>query len=155
MRKLTAKQKRFIEEYLIDLNATKAAVRAGYSAKTAAEIGRQNLRKLEIAAAIEKSMAGLAERAKLPNRDVEPSFFVRSACYTGNRNVKNGQPGRLRWTNGADNSSRDYRPSNATAGESSRSMSSQLAAAQKLGLAGFRLLPPCFPIGWPATAVPS
>ena len=41
--KLTAKQKRFVEEYLIDLNATQAAVRAGYSVKTASEQGSQNL----------------------------------------------------------------------------------------------------------------
>ena len=38
---------------------------AGYSARTSAEIGRQNLRKLEIAAAIEKAIAGRAERAEL------------------------------------------------------------------------------------------
>ena len=43
MAKLTAKQKRFVEEYLIDLNATQAAVRAGYSVKTASEQGSQNL----------------------------------------------------------------------------------------------------------------
>jgi phage terminase small subunit len=65
MRKFTAKQKLFIAEYLIDLNATKAAIRAGYSARTAAEIGRQNLRKLEIAAAIEKAIGGRTERAEL------------------------------------------------------------------------------------------
>lgn len=45
--KLTAKQQRFIDEYLIDLNATQAAIRAGYSEKTAYAIGEQNLRKLE------------------------------------------------------------------------------------------------------------
>ena len=43
MAKLTAKQKRFVEEYLINLNATQAAVRAGYSVKTAREQGSQNL----------------------------------------------------------------------------------------------------------------
>lgn len=45
---LTDKQKRFCEEYLIDLNATQAAVRAGYSAKTANRIGTENLSKLDI-----------------------------------------------------------------------------------------------------------
>jgi phage terminase small subunit len=40
---LNEKQKRFCEEYLIDLNATQAAVRAGYSKKTAAVIGNENL----------------------------------------------------------------------------------------------------------------
>lgn len=43
--KLTPKQQRFCEEYLIDLNATQAAVRAGYSPKTAREIGNENLTK--------------------------------------------------------------------------------------------------------------
>ena len=48
MAKLTEKQKRFCDEYLIDLNATQAAIRAGYSAKTAGRIGGENLKKLEI-----------------------------------------------------------------------------------------------------------
>tara|TARA_R110002124_G_scaffold60694_4_gene166345 strand:+ start:401 stop:829 length:429 start_codon:yes stop_codon:yes gene_type:complete len=49
MQKLNAKQTRFCEEYLIDLNGTQAAIRAGYSEKTAAEIGSENLRKPNIA----------------------------------------------------------------------------------------------------------
>lgn len=44
-------------EYLIDLNATQAAIRAGYSVKTAQEIGAQNLSKLIIQTAIAKEMA--------------------------------------------------------------------------------------------------
>lgn len=47
-KKLTAKQKRFCDEYLIDLNATQAAIRAGYSKKTARVIGQQNLSKLAV-----------------------------------------------------------------------------------------------------------
>ena len=43
--KLTEKQKRFCDEYLIDLNATQAAIRAGYSRKTAFTIGNENLKK--------------------------------------------------------------------------------------------------------------
>ena len=50
--KLNPKQQRFCEEYLIDLNATQAAIRAGYSKKTAAIIGHENLRKLNIEAYI-------------------------------------------------------------------------------------------------------
>jgi len=42
---LTNKQKRFCDEYLIDCNATQAAIRAGYSAKTAVDIGHENLNK--------------------------------------------------------------------------------------------------------------
>jgi len=41
---LTPKQERFVGEYLIDLNATQAAIRAGYSPSSAAEIGYENLR---------------------------------------------------------------------------------------------------------------
>lgn len=59
---LTPKQRRFVEEYLIDLNATQAAIRAGYSAKTAAVIGAENLRKPNIASAIEARQSALAEK---------------------------------------------------------------------------------------------
>lgn len=45
MEKLTDKQERFVQEYLIDLNATQAAIRAGYSEKTARVIGPENLSK--------------------------------------------------------------------------------------------------------------
>lgn len=47
-RKLTAKQQRFVEEYLIDLDATQAAIRAGYSPKTAGQQGYQLLQKTSI-----------------------------------------------------------------------------------------------------------
>ena len=50
---LNEKQKRFVLEYLIDLNATQAAIRAGYSKKTAYSMGQQNLKKLEIQKAIQ------------------------------------------------------------------------------------------------------
>ena len=56
-KKLTAKQQRFCDEYLIDLNATQAAIRAGYSAKTARVIGQENLLKPAIKEYIEKRMA--------------------------------------------------------------------------------------------------
>lgn len=46
---MTDKQKKFCDEYLIDLNATQAAIRAGYSIKTAKEIGCENLTKPNIA----------------------------------------------------------------------------------------------------------
>jgi phage terminase small subunit len=57
MAKMTAKQQRFCDEYLIDLNATQAAIRAGYSAKTAGVIGSENLQKPYISEYIEKRMA--------------------------------------------------------------------------------------------------
>lgn len=62
MAKLTKKQKLFVDEYLIDLNATQAAIRAGYSVKTANEQGSQNLAKLSIQEAIAKAMAERSRR---------------------------------------------------------------------------------------------
>ena len=59
---MTKKQKRFVEEYLIDLNATQAAIRAGYSPHTAKDIGCENLAKPNIAAAISQAMADRSKR---------------------------------------------------------------------------------------------
>ena len=59
------KQAQFVREYLIDLNATQAAIRAGYSAKTAASIGQENLTKPEIDAAIAIAMERRAERTEI------------------------------------------------------------------------------------------
>ena len=55
--KMTEKQKRFCDEYLIDLNATQAAIRAGYSKKTARVIGNENLMKPYIKKYIDERMA--------------------------------------------------------------------------------------------------
>ena len=55
--KLTAKQQRFCDEYLVDLNATQAAIRAGYSVKTARVIGTENLTKPAVQEYIDKRMA--------------------------------------------------------------------------------------------------
>lgn len=52
----------FVEEYIIDLNATQAAIRAGYSKKTAGQIGEQNLKKLEIQQAINERLAEKKEK---------------------------------------------------------------------------------------------
>ena len=57
MAKMTAKQRRFCDEYLIDLNATQAAVRAGYSKKTAQQMGTENLSKPVIKEYIAERMA--------------------------------------------------------------------------------------------------
>lgn len=57
MAKMTAKQQRFCDEYLIDLNATQAAIRAGYSSKTAYSIGVENLKKPELQKYIENRMS--------------------------------------------------------------------------------------------------
>lgn len=62
---LTAKQERFVAEYLIDLNATQAAIRAGYSEKSAHVIGPENLGKPIIAAAIAEAQAKRSERTQI------------------------------------------------------------------------------------------
>lgn len=54
--RLTEKQKRFADEYLIDCNATQAAIRAGYSPKTAKQIGQENLTKPVLRAYITERM---------------------------------------------------------------------------------------------------
>lgn len=59
---LTEKQRRFVDEYLIDLNATQAAIRAGYSVKTAREQASQNLTKLNIQQEISEKMAERSKR---------------------------------------------------------------------------------------------
>ena len=63
--KLTDKQRAFVAEYLKDLNATQAAIRAGYSAKTARKIGNENLTKPDIAQASSEAKAERAERTKV------------------------------------------------------------------------------------------
>lgn len=64
-KKLTPKQNIFVAEYLVDLNATQAAIRAGYSKKTAGQIGDENLRKPQIAKVIQGSMSQRAERTEI------------------------------------------------------------------------------------------
>ena len=61
-RPLSGKQLRFVGEYLIDLNATQAALRAGYSQKTAAVIGFENLQKPKIQVEIQKAMKEREDR---------------------------------------------------------------------------------------------
>lgn len=62
---LTDKQQRFVEEYLVDLNATQAAIRAGYSAATAGAIGHENLSKPEIADALASAKAERSMRTEI------------------------------------------------------------------------------------------
>lgn len=62
---LSDKQALFCKEYVIDLNATQAAIRAGYSAKTAGQIGEQNLKKLEIQAEIRRLTSDRSQRTEI------------------------------------------------------------------------------------------
>jgi hypothetical protein len=62
---MTPKQARFVEEYLVDLNATQAAIRAGYSAKTARFVGCENLSKPYIAEAIAAAQSERSARTEI------------------------------------------------------------------------------------------
>ena len=70
MAKLTEKQKRFVAEYMVDLNATAAARRAGYSEKTAEVIGYENLRKPQIMAAIHERQQNLQGKLEITQEAV-------------------------------------------------------------------------------------
>ena len=67
---LTKKQDLFCQEYLVDLNATQAAIRAGYSARTAHVIGQENLTKPAIAAAVQAYMNARSKRIERKADDV-------------------------------------------------------------------------------------
>lgn len=67
---LTGKQAKFVDEYLIDLNATQAAIRAGYSANRASEIGYQQLQKTTVQEAIAEAMDNRSKRVQRTADDV-------------------------------------------------------------------------------------
>lgn len=97
--KLTDKQKRFIEEYLIDLNATQAAIRAGYSERTAYSIGEENLKKPEIKRAIDEAQLNRSNRVQITQDDVirmlieniEKSSGVKQVVITQTRKSEDGE----------------------------------------------------------------
>ncbi len=70
MAKLTDRQRRFCTEYIIDLNATQAALRAGYSAKTVNPQGSQNLAKINIQTEIQRLKAARSKRTQAKADDV-------------------------------------------------------------------------------------
>lgn len=67
---MTPKQTAFVREYMVDLNSTQAAIRAGYSPRTASSIGEENLSKPEIALAIADARRAAQERATATSDDV-------------------------------------------------------------------------------------
>ena len=72
---LTPKQERFVAEYLIDLNATRAALAAGYSEKTARSTGAENLTKPDIVAAVATAQGHRTERTNITQDYVLESIF--------------------------------------------------------------------------------
>jgi phage terminase small subunit len=67
---LTDKQSAFVREYLVDLNATQAAVRAGYSARTADKVGSELLGKTRVREAVDEALRGRAVRVEVRQDDV-------------------------------------------------------------------------------------
>jgi len=73
--RLTAKQARFVDEYLVDLNATQAAIRAGYSERTADKIASEALRKPAVAAAVAEGKVARAHRTGITQDYVLATIF--------------------------------------------------------------------------------
>ncbi len=93
---MTAKQQAFVREYLIDLNATQAAIRAGDSQKTAGSIGHENLNKPEIQEAIESALTERAEHVELTANEVIEGLR-REANFTGEGSSHSARVQALSW----------------------------------------------------------
>ncbi len=93
--KLTPKQQRFVEEYLIDLNATQAAIRAGYSRNSARQIGDENLSKPVIAAAVARAKRERSEATKIDAEWVlRQAVELHRRCMQEIRPVRNPKTGK-------------------------------------------------------------
>jgi hypothetical protein len=79
---MTPKQRRVVDEYLLDLNATQAAIRAGHSARTANEQGARLLANASIAAATQAAQHARSERVQITQDDVLRGLY-REATLTG------------------------------------------------------------------------
>lgn len=89
---LTEKQHRFVQEYLIDFNATQAAIRAGYSKESARTIGMENLTKPSIKAAIKAAQAEYAESVNISKERLLAEYakvaFADLGQFVGFRTIK-------------------------------------------------------------------
>ena len=101
---MTDKQKRFITEFLVDLNATQAAIRAGYSRRTAYSIGQENLKKPEIRQAIDTAMKEREARTEITAdyvltnlREIVDRCMQKQPVFTKGEQATDEQ-GRAIWT---------------------------------------------------------
>lgn len=92
--KLTTKQKCFIEEYLLDLNATQAAIRAGYSARNADKISSELMGKTRVSEAIKEKMAERSRRTGI-SQDRVIQELARVA-FVNPKNVINTETGEIK-----------------------------------------------------------
>jgi phage terminase small subunit len=102
---LSAKQRLFVDEYLIDLNATQAAIRAGYSPKTACEQASRLLANVKVSAAIKTAKAERSDRTKIDadwllNRLAEEATADIADLYDDNNNLKDVKDWPLIWRQG-------------------------------------------------------
>lgn len=85
IRELSTKQALFVAQYLVDYNATQAAIRAGYSKRTAKQMGAENLSKPDIKAAIAAALKPLQDRAKVTAarvlEEIAACAFIRLGDY--------------------------------------------------------------------------
>ena len=86
---LSPKQKRFVEEYLIDLNATQAAIRAGYSAKTAKQQASRLLTNVDVVAAV-----ALAKKERSEKTKIDAEWVLRQAVELHRRCMQEIKPAR-------------------------------------------------------------
>ena len=89
--KLTAKQSNFVKEYLIDLNATQAAIRAGYSKKTAFRSGQENMQRPAIKAAIQKVMDKRSKKTGITANGVLADIRYLADMCLGRKPTKKAQ----------------------------------------------------------------
>jgi phage terminase small subunit len=99
-RRLSPKQRTFVREYLIDLNATRAAVRAGYSPATAQEQSSRLLSKAMVRRAVREAMRARAARTQTTADEVVREF--RLIAFSSIRNYEVDEDGKLRVRRGAD-----------------------------------------------------
>ena len=100
MSSLTPKQARFVEEYLVDLNATQAAIRAGYSAKTAYSQGQRLLSHVEVRRAIQKAQAARSKRTEVTaDRVLQELALIGFADMATYLNLADGKVERRDWSN--------------------------------------------------------
>lgn len=91
--KLTPKQERFVQEYLVDLNATAAAKRAGYSEKNAGKIGPELLGKTRISAAIQDAMREREQRT-----EVTQDYVIKKLKEIADKEASDGQDSDLKYS---------------------------------------------------------
>lgn len=91
---LTPKQARFVQEYLIDLNATQAAVRAGYSERTACEQGSRLLANVKVQAALQEAM-----QARQARTEVTQDYVIGKLVEIADKAASDCQDSDLKYSN--------------------------------------------------------